>query len=530
MALAEILGVQFLVMRDGNAARFVGLATLLFSATTLAQPADGVAASTTEGVPPEKPAPTQAIGYAALPGGIHVPQAYTLPAGALQIGLLGGFGYRKGLLSADHTLKRGVGGVAASYGITDLISVGLSLDGRVDMHSPEDDGYVGDPHLFVRAGKALSDGGATIGAQLGLWVPGKDAPSIAGSAISVDARANASFPAGPGAFSVTAGFRLDNSAKSVDNAMMLSTFDRVSLGVSDYSAFLGGASYTVTKEKMWFGLEGSTDVFVGSGAPSPIFRGGLTAGFKLTDQFAALIFVEAAKVPGLSYGEVANNNAVVLIPYEPVFTGGLGFQARFGGPKAAAGSVTRNNQPNTVEVIEYAEASGEVVDDSGKPVIGARVTVKLKNNTGSAVTDDKGAWKVERLPIGKTVDGKTTLDDTGAEITVEVENKKPAKSTLVLAKGGNAVPKLALESMLPPGQLRGLVKNLSAGGKAIAGATVKIEPGGKTATTDAEGKFQIDLPPGAYKITVTSPGLHEQQLDVTIDPNGVAIKNIDLHK
>jgi len=29
---------------------------------------------------------------------------------------------------------------------------------------------------------------------------------------------------------------------------------------------------------------------------------------------------------------------------------------------------------------------------------------------------------------------------------------------------------------------------------------------------------------------VTSPGLHEQQLDVTIDPNGVAIKNIDLHK
>jgi hypothetical protein len=40
----------------------------------------------------------------------------------------------------------------------------------------------------------------------------------------------------------------------------------------------------------------------------------------------------------------------------------------------------------------------------------------------------------------------------------------------------------------------------------------------------------VDLPPGHYKITVTAHGLAQQQLDVNIDPNGVAIKNIELHK
>ncbi|MCX5744546.1 MAG: carboxypeptidase regulatory-like domain-containing protein, partial [Proteobacteria bacterium] len=389
----------------------------------------------------------------------------------------------------------------------------------------------GDPHLFVRAGKRLA-GGGTIGAQLGLWVPGKDAPSIVAAAISADARALGTFPVGPGQLSVTAGFRLDNSDRSVDNVMKLSAQDRVSLGVSSFHAVLAGASYTVTRDRRWFGLEASTDVFVGSGAPSPIVRGGADLGLALSDQFSALVFVEVAKVPGLSYVAVAAGD-VVLIPYEPIVTGGLALQARFGGPArgtaGGAGTVVRNDHPARVEVIAYAEASGEVVDDAGKPVIGARVTVKLKNATGSAVTDDQGAWKVAQLPIGKTVDGATTLDDTGAELTIEVDGKKPATSTLTLARGGNVVGKVALEAMLPPGQLRAIVKMVGTG-KPIIGATVKIEPGGQTATSDADGKFQIDLPPGIYKITVSAPGLAAQQLDVTIDPNGVAIKNIDLHK
>jgi hypothetical protein len=83
--------------------------------------------------------------------------------------------------------------------------------------------------------------------------------------------------------------------------------------------------------------------------------------------------------------------------------------------------------------------------------------------------------------------------------------------------------------MLPPGQLRAVIINIGTS-RPVAGATVTIEPGGVTATSGPDGKFTVDLPPGHYKLTVTARGLAQQQLDVNIDPNGVAIKNIDMHK
>ena len=94
---------------------------------------------------------------------------------------------------------------------------------------------------------------------------------------------------------------------------------------------------------------------------------------------------------------------------------------------------------------------------------------------------------------------------------------------MTLAEGSNKAPVIKLEPVLPPGQLRGTVRN-SASGRAIAGATITIEPGGTTATTDADGRFTIDLPPGTYKVTAKADKFSPQSLDVTIepDPNGVA--------
>ena len=94
---------------------------------------------------------------------------------------------------------------------------------------------------------------------------------------------------------------------------------------------------------------------------------------------------------------------------------------------------------------------------------------------------------------------------------------------------GDGTFTLEVVSVLPPGQLRGVILNLG-NSRPVAGATVEIEPGSITATSGADGKFTVDLPPGHYKLTVTAKGLAQQQLDVTIDPNGVAIKNIDMHK
>jgi hypothetical protein len=507
-----------------------GVAALLVAsgAEASAQPADLVAATD----PAASPAPVPAIGYGAMPGGLHVPSAETLPKGAIEITALSGFGMRKTLLGPDHQMSRTIGTLAVAFAPTPLLTIALSLDGRYDTHSggaagtapKTDDGYVGDPHLLARAAKPF--GNVKLGGQLGIWVPGADAPSIAAKAISVDVRGIATLAAGPGELSFDAGFRLDDSAKSVDRPSRLSVQDRVSLGVSDYSAVVVGAHLRFPAGQAFASVEGSVDYFIGSEAPGAIFRGGISGGYRITNQWSVLAFVEGAKVPGIADSDVMRN-VVPLIPYEPVVTGGLALQARFGGP-AGSGLIV-NAHPTAITVIETADLSGDVVDETGKPVIGAKVNVTLKNVSKVGNTDDKGHYTIDKLPIGRTVGGTTVLDDTAAAVSVEVAGKKQASTTLTLAKGGNSVTKLSLEPVLPPGQLRAVVRSLVTG-KPLAGATVKIEPGGVKATSGADGTVSVDLAPGSYKIKVTSPGLEDQELDVTIDPNGVAIKNIELHR
>jgi len=499
-------------------------------------------------------APAQAIVYGALPGGIHAPTAETLPPGSVQLSTLTGYGQRNGLLDPNHKLTRAIGDLAVAYGILDILSVGLSLDGRYDKHHglpPEgDDGYVGDPHLFVRVGK--STGSVLIGGQLGVWVPGKDAPSIAASAISIDARVLVSLPAGPGLLSFSGGFRLDNSAKSVDDPLKLSLQDRVSLGVSDYHAAFGAAQLRFPAGKLFVAPEVSLDAFVG-GPPTPtdmtmvkraslargtlILRGGVSAGYHINDQFSAVLFAEMAKVPGINLAQVMDNN-IPLVPYEPVFTLGVGLEARFGGPKAQKSpfeqpECARHIPPDCpdVNVPVYAEISGKVVDSAGKPVVGAKVSAVLKNSKQGApvATDEKGEYTIPNVPIGKTLGGKETIDETAVQIDAEAGNMKPGKATIAkIEKGANKADPITLEPQLPPGQLRGVVRSLP--GKPIAGASIVVSPGDAKAETAADGTFQIDLPPGQYKIKVTKSGLKDQELDVNIEQNGVAIKNIEMQK
>ncbi len=515
-----------------------------------AQPAEVTASSAPTDV---DPVASQVIGYGALPGGLHAPSAQTLPKGAVEVATLGGFGWRKGLLGPDHTFKRGIGNIAIAFAPHELITLGLSLDGRYDKHAgaaamctDECNGYVGDPRLLVRVAKA--SGNLRFGGQLGIWIPGKDAPSVAGSAISFDARGLVSLKAGPGLLSFNAGFRLDNSAKSVEMPESLSIHDRVSLGVSEFHAVVAGVHLGIpVGNKAFVGLESSLDLFLGEGAtpvggttpheaPGPVIRFGASAGYHLTPQYTVLAFVEGAKVPGILLSEAMAGD-IRLVPYEAVVTGGIGFQARFGGPKGPSGNVGINDCAKNPEGADcpaipldlFASIDGQIVDDAAKPVVGAKVTVKMKNYTGTGVTDDKGAWRVDKLPVGKKVKGVEALDDTTAEVTVEVGGKKPSKSTVTLKVGDNKTERIALDPLLPPGQLRAVVRSVVTG-KPLAGATVTIEPGTIKASSGADGTFTVDLAPGQYKITVSSPGLAEQQLDVTIDPNGVAIKNIELHR
>ncbi len=508
-----------------------------------------------------------AIGYGALPGGVHVPEATPLRQGVVGVVALGGYGFRKELLAPNHSMMRAQASVAAAYGVHELVSVGLAIDGRYDRHTgpapSPDDGFVGDPRLFVRG--AATVGGARIGGQIGILVPGKNAPSIAFSAISVDARALASMPVGPAMVSLGAGFRLDNSAKSVSDGTgaagtgpsRLSLQDRVSLGVSDFHAALGGVRVAIPTGNAWVAAEGSVEAFLGK-APRTgsavteghadlangkmTLRGAISGGLHLNAQWSVFGFAELAKVPNLTSNQISDGN-IPLVPYEPMVSFGVGVGAQLGGASHGHASAPEHscdvaNDDASVEACPsepiLATISGTVMDDTDKPVSGAQVTIRLKGAQPLVVTDAAGRYKIE-VPVGKKYRTKFHGDvvrivESAAQVDVRVDGKKPATTLIVkLIQGANSVEPIKLESQLPPGQLRGVVRSLP-GGKAVGGAAISIAPGDRSVTSAPDGTFSIDLAPGTYKISVKARGLSTQELDVSIDPNGVVIKNIDLHR
>ena len=509
----------------------------LVGTSAFAQPADAPAAKA-----------KVSLGTGAMPGGLRVGAAQFAPKGTFSVFGLGGYGRRGGLLGGDHVLNRFTGSVALSYAPIDGLMIGFATDGRMDRHSgsgASEKGLVGDPRLFIRGGKALAS--VSLGAQLSILVPGKDAPSFVFPATTVEGRAMASVAAGPATLSFNAGFRLDRTYKSLvdadGNKVSQDSFsqeDQVSLGISKYNAFLAGAHAYIPFGKAYVGAEASMDLFLGSESgkskPGPTIRGGLTGGFHIADRIAAFAYVEGSKISKLSETILADN-LIPLVPYETTFTVGLGLAASFGGPSAPGKKFDvvenkkcqhpENPDPTNPDdkdcppkVQKKATLIAQVNDDAGQPVVGAKITVKAGDKIGSAVTDAKGAAVIGDLPLGDS------------EVSVEVDGKKPAKVGQVLAEGDNKLPTLTLETILPPGELRGVVRAQSNGkplAAKIAVAATAATPA-QTVSTEADGTFAVPLPPGTYTATVTADGMAEQKLEVVIEANGVAIKNVDMRK
>ena len=179
----------------------------------------------------------------ALPGIVHVGVAASGERRVATSGLAS-YGYTESQATGVSAHHRVGGSLAAGLAPAQWLELGLRLDGRYDWHPGEqetDSGLAGDPRFLVRAGLVAS-GQLRLGGGLGVWIPGKKAPSVAFDATTVDAKLLGAWTASGSSLTLAglAGFRFDNSANSAADPARYSPADRVVLGLSEFHAVLLG--------------------------------------------------------------------------------------------------------------------------------------------------------------------------------------------------------------------------------------------------------------------------------------------------
>jgi hypothetical protein len=464
------------------------------------------------------------VGDDAMPGVMRVDKAVAIPSG-VGLGLSSGYGYAGAELDDGDAHHRGSGRLSAVYRVIPDLAVGLRLDGRYDKHSGDiggsDDGWVGDPRFIGRYRTSISDV-LSAGFQLGMWAPSSDVPSVDFDALSFEAVSALTYSSATGSFDVSlnAGYRVDRSAASVAEPERLSMADRLSLGLSDYNALLVGvgSSFRVGKGEVLAEL--SLDYLHGKskttsqGTAPPIgqspLRAGLGARFPITDSIA--IFGQSEfrlnKVEAAEF-------MVSLLPFEPKFQALFGMNLRFGHDKPVVEKIIVDVKPDPIPVAPPTMPLRGVVKSGGAPV--ANATLVVLDKDGKQKTVQTGA------------DGGFVIDEVlqgAVTVTVKADGYEDKEQKLNLEEGLVDL-ELSLEAILPPGQLRGVVRSF--GGKPLK-AELLIMPVNSTLETADDGSFELDLPPGDYDVTVTVKGFKEQTRQIHIDDGGVTIMNVDLRK
>lgn len=437
-----------------------------------------------------------------------------------------GYGYTESVLGAADRHHRLGGTLAASVVPVEWLALGGRLDGRYDWHSTadgRDDGWIGEPHVLVRAGGQL--GALGLAGQASLWVPGRDAPSVALAATSFDLRALASLrPAGsPVLLAATLGVRLDRSARSVTDPERMSDADRLALGVGEGPSLLTGLGMTAAVGRRLELLgEVTWDVALDD-FPGPLespLRFGAGARWSATDTLGlqALVEVVASGRPAVEAGGP-------LAPIEPrasvtltaILRSASASDRRAGPrgpvtvrPAAAPPAVV----PPAAEAARTGALRGRALDPDGTALAGARIRVTIgAAPPAEVVADEEGRFEATGLTEG---DGTLRVSADGHDDT-----ERPVR----IAADAAAEVEVRLPRSLPRGQLRGSVTSIQ--GVALA-ATIVVQPLGTQVACGAEGSFQVDVAPGTYTVEVTAPGFRPQQRRVVIEDNGVTILNVDL--
>lgn len=412
----------------------------------------------------------------------------------------------------DH--YRYFGGLAAAVQPLRFLSAALMFDGRLESHGTAQSTALGEPRAVVRAAQGVTRSLA-VGAQVDLLVPGAEFPSFRPDASRLDARALATI-APPGmefALAFNVGYRRDGTSNilSGEERARIRTGDKLALGISDFDAVLlgVGASKRLGSGSEVIG-EFGWDVLLGSNAPSAVaspLRIGGGARHHLVNgsvQLEALIVVGVGERPAVT----------LFAPIEPRIAFNFGVRWILPFDKPPPDTTTKPPVDTTVKPSEIAAGTvqGRVKSEGGEPIANARVTAG-DERAGDTAAD--GSFKIDNVKTGRVrVTAKAAGFDDIA-IDVDVDANKSASAELVMKK------------TIKPGQLRGLVRSFN--GKPLV-ATVRVEPIGTEVKTDADGTFTIDVPPGAYEVSVSAPGHSPQKRPVQVEENGVTVLNADLRQ
>jgi hypothetical protein len=455
-------------------------------------------------------------GVAAADGGLRatgrVRSAEPGPSFAAALGT--GYGFTEGVLEMDDAHHR-IGGLAAlALSATPWLELGGELRGRYDKHTGTmpDDGFIGDPRLWAKLGGSVG-GDRYLGLRLGVWLPGADAPSIEPGAISLDAAGLFTIAGGGTSFTATAGFRLDRSSESVD-ADALSPPDRLGLGISESNAVLLGLGVARGGASQVFG-EITMDLLLGDGAPSAM-QSPLRVGAGVRRALDASVSLEAMLEVAASQRPAPGDEALVAIEPRVSATVGLSWRPR---PAPAARPVVDvvEKAPDPVEPPPPPPPTtggvrGKILDPDGAPLPGA--TVRLGVN--SATTGEDGTFTLDTIPPGEV------------ELIIERPGHEPLRHKATITAGGEVAVDLTLARVKLPSVIRGVVRNY--GGQGLA-AKVRVEPLGLEVTANADGSFEIEVPPGKYTVVVSHAGYTTQESkNVEVEDQGVTSRNIELRK
>lgn len=472
-----------------------------------------------------EPAPVGDAG-GALPGFVRVGAAAPLDPG-LAVAALAGYGHRGAVIADEDNHHRAAIDLAASLSPLSWLAVAARFSGRYDRHTGtglgQDSGWVGDPRVAARAVTPVG-AGVWLAGQVGLWLPGRDAPSLEPSAATVDMSGLVTWvaPGGRLALGGLVGFRVDRSAESVDRPEELSPSDRMALGVSDSNAVLVGAGASVRAGGIeWVG-EWSLDALVGERAPGgrqwPM-RLGLGARRALGDTLALQVVAEASLSGAPAIEPIDPEVGMAgLYPVEPRLQALAGLTFRPGRARADRRRLVEaaESPPSGAAPRRPGQVSLTVVSETGEALAGAEVALQPVSGPARATrTRADGSASVTGVDAGR------------ARVEVRHPGHRPRTVDVDVPAGGTAAARVELDLDLPPGQLRGLVRSFR--GRPLP-ARLTVRPLGVEVRCDQRGEFELDLPPGSYQVSIEADGYHPQQRQVVIEQDGVTILNVDLRR